>query len=146
LQILFRTVSRLAVPPHKLHDAAMEPTPREESLNWPMLCHLSALAALILPAGGHLLGPLVVWLIRKNNSPRVDAEGKESLNFQLSITLYSALLGVLGVATLIILVGFLFLALATLVYVAGLVLAVYAAIETSNGRTYRYPFCLRLLK
>ena len=53
-----------------------------------MLCHLSSLAGSVIPFG-NIVGPLVVWLIKKDEYAFVDDQGKESLNFQISITIYT---------------------------------------------------------
>ncbi|MEW6113824.1 MAG: DUF4870 domain-containing protein, partial [Thermodesulfobacteriota bacterium] len=62
--------------------------PSKQATNWGMLCHLSALLGLVLISFGHILGPLVVWLFKKNDDPFIDEQGKESLNFQISMTIY----------------------------------------------------------
>ena len=54
---------------------------------WAMLCHLSALAGFIIPLG-NVIGPLVIWMIKKDVYPLVDDQGKEALNFQISMTIY----------------------------------------------------------
>lgn len=112
---------------------------------WSMLCHLAALAGLIVPSVGALVGPLVVWLLKRNDHPTIDAHGKESLNFQLSIFLYTWGIGILGIATTFILIGFAFLFLAFVIGVLGLVFAVIASVKVSNGEAYRYPFTIRFL-
>jgi uncharacterized Tic20 family protein len=104
-----------------------------------MLCHLSALAGLLIPSLGHLLGPLVVWLVKKDELPQVDVEGKESLNFQISMTIYmlisSALIWVLiGIPMLVI------------VALTDIVLTLIAATKASQGVMYRYPLTIRFLK
>jgi uncharacterized Tic20 family protein len=106
-----------------------------------MLCHLAALLGLVIPSLGAIVGPLVIWLIRRNDHPAIDANGKESLNFQLSVLIYCWVLGLVGVATVWLLIGFVFIALGVLIGVA--VLAVVAAVKTSNGESFRYPFTIR---
>ena len=119
---------------------------RDDARTWIVACHLAALLGLVLPSFGALLGPLAVWLLKKADDPRIDASGREALNFQLSILIYSWVLGVIGVITLFILVGFLFLGAAALVGLFGLVMAIVAAVKASNGEDhYRYPFTIRLL-
>jgi uncharacterized Tic20 family protein len=103
-----------------------------------MLCHLSALSGFIIPFGS-LIGPLVVWQIKKNQYPIVDDQGKEALNFQITITLAAIVSAIL----IVLLVG-IFLLIA--VGIASLVFTIIAAIKANNGETYRYPFCLRLIK
>ncbi len=117
--------------------------PERDIRTWSMLCHLAALAGLLVPSFGAVVGPLVVWLLKRNDHPTIDANGKESLNFQLSILIYSWALGVVGIATAFILIGFAFLFLAFVVGLLGLIFAVIAAIKVSNGESYRYPFTIR---
>ena len=59
----------------------LEPLSKDEK-TWAMLCHLSAVAGFVIPFGS-ILGPLVVWLIKKDEMPIVDLHGKKSLNFQI---------------------------------------------------------------
>jgi uncharacterized Tic20 family protein len=108
------------------------------SRTWEVLCHLSALAGYVIPFG-HIIGPLVVWLLKRGESPSVDAHGKESLNFQISVTIYAAvcmllILVVIGIPMLILL------------GVISLVLVIVAAVKASSGEFYRYPLTIRLIK
>jgi len=105
---------------------------------WGMLCHLTALIGFIGIPFGHLLGPLVVWLVKKNDDPFIDEQGKESLNFQISMTIY----GIIAAFLVLILIGIpLLIALA----VADVILVVIASVKTSNGEPYRYPLTIRLI-
>jgi hypothetical protein len=113
------------------------PPPRAPDRTWDVLCHVSALAGFVVPFG-NILGPLIVWLIKKNEIPSVDAHGKESLNFQISVLIYLAVSAVL----VLVLVGvFLMMAIA----IAAIVLVVIAAIKASNGEFYRYPLTIRFI-
>jgi hypothetical protein len=103
-----------------------------------VLCHLSALAGFLIPLG-NVLRPLVVWLIKRNEIPSVDAHGKESLNFQISVLIYLAVAAVL----MIVLIGF-FLMIA--IGIAALVLVILASVKASNGEQYRYPFTIRFIQ
>ncbi len=105
---------------------------------WGMIAHLSALAGLIVPFG-HLLGPLIVWLVKKDTMPFVDDQGKEALNFQITLSI------ALFVCFLLIFVA-IGIVLMPLVGLAGLILAVIAGIKANEGVAYRYPFTLRLIK
>jgi len=113
--------------------------PTENERTWGMLAHLSALAGLVMPLVGIVLGPLVVWLARRDESEFVAAHAKEALNFNISV-----LLGALACMLLmLVFVGFL---LGTALFVAWLVMMLIAAIKASEGQAYRYPFSLRLVK
>ena len=121
--------------------AKMGDTPQvsKEEQNWAMICHLSALAGFVFPFG-NLLGPLIVWLVKRAGMPLVDSNGKEALNFQVTVTIAA----VVSALLIFVLIGFLLIAV---VYVGALVLTIRAAIKVSNGELdYRYPWTIRLLK
>jgi uncharacterized Tic20 family protein len=109
-----------------------------DARTWGMLAHLSAFAGLFLPLLGNIGGPLIVWLIKKDQ-PFVSREAKEALNFNISVTLAS----VLCVALAWILIG---LPLAFALFIYWIVMTVLAGIKASEGVAYRYPFSLRLVK
>ncbi len=105
---------------------------------WGMLCHLSALAMFIIPFG-NIIGPLVIWLIKKDESSFVDDQGKESLNFQISITIYclvSAML-ILVIIGILLLIG---------LGVLTLVLIIVASVKSNAGEKFRYPLTIRLIQ
>ena len=103
-----------------------------------MLCHLLAFSGFIVPFGS-ILGPLVLWLIKKNESPFVADQGKESLNFQITVLLAA----VVSFVLCFVVIGFL---LAVVVVIAWLVYTILGAIKASEGVAYRYPYTLRLIK
>ena len=106
--------------------------------NMGMLCHLLALTGFLIPFG-NLIGPLVIWLVKREEMPFVESQGKESLNFQITISI-----GVIvGIILCFVLIGFLLL---PLVGIFALVCVILASIEAANGKPYRYPFCIRLIK
>jgi hypothetical protein len=106
--------------------------------SWGMFCHLAALAGYIIPFG-NIIGPLIIWLIKKDESEFVADQGKESLNFQISICIYAIIAGLL----ILILVG-VFLLIAIGIF--SLVMIIIATVKASNGEKYRYPLTLRLIK
>ncbi len=103
-----------------------------------MLCHLLALCGFVIPLGT-VLGPLVIWLLKKDQYAFVNDQGKESLNFQITVLI--ALL--VSFALMFLLIGF---ALVPAVAIAALVLVIMASVKASSGIYYRYPVCLRLIK
>src|ERR1700736_1949739 len=105
---------------------------------WSVLCHASALLGLFLHFFGHLLGPLVVWLIKRDASPEIDANGKESLNFQISMLIYDAIAAILC----IVLIG---IPILIALWVLNTVFVIIASVKTSEGKFYRYPFTIRFL-
>lgn len=106
---------------------------------WAMLCHLTALLIFIGIPFGNLIGPLVVWLIKKNDMPLVDSHGKESLNFQLSMTIYALAAGLL----IFIVIG---IPLLIGLMILNLVLVITAAVKVNNGVNFEYPLTIRFLK
>ena len=113
-------------------------SPSNDERQWALFAHLSALVGFIIPLGS-VLGPLVIWQIKKNEMPFVDDQGKEALNFQITV-----LIAVLACLLLsVILIGFLLL---PIVGIAALVLTIRGGIKANNGEAYRYPFTLRLIK
>ncbi len=100
-----------------------------------MLCHLAAVIG--------FLGPLIVWLIKKDQSEFVNDQGKESLNFQISILIYAVAASILAVPLTLILIGPL-LPFAVLAF--DVVMFIIAAVQANNGVKYRYPLCIRFIK
>jgi uncharacterized protein len=112
---------------------------QSEARTWAMLTHLIALCGFIGVPFGHLIGPLIVWLVKKDQFPLVDDQGKESLNFQLSMTIYGIVAGILsfvviGIPLLIALV------------LADIVLVIIASVAANQGQLYRYPITIKFLK
>ncbi len=109
-----------------------------EEQTFSMLCHLSALSGIIIPFG-HIIGPLVFWLIKKDQFMEVDRQGKEALNFQISMTIWMIISGIL----VIIVIGlFALIALGVL----DLVITIVAAVKSNNGERFKYPLSLEILK
>ena len=106
---------------------------------WNVLCHATALAGFFVPWAGHILGPLIVWLAKRSDSPEIDEYGKESLNFQISMLIYNVIAAVLC----LVLIGFIILAI---LHILNLVLVIIASIQASEGKFYRYPITIRLIK
>ena len=107
--------------------------------SWNILCHASALLGVFFHFPGHLLGPFIVWLAKRDASPEIDAHGKESLNFQISMLIYNAVAAVFC----LILIGFVFLAI---LWVLNAVFVIIASIQASDGKFYRYPMTIRFIQ
>lgn len=114
-------------------------TPDAQARQWAMLCHYAAFFWVLAPLIGNVIGPLVVWQLKKDLHPFVDEQGKEALNFQIT---YSVAMMVCGLLAWV-LIGF---PLMLLVGVAALVLTIIAGIKANAGEAYRYPLCWRLIK
>ncbi|HKE45738.1 MAG TPA: DUF4870 domain-containing protein [Steroidobacteraceae bacterium] len=109
----------------------------KEERNWAMLAHLSGLLAFATLIGG-ILGPLVLWLIRKDEMTFAADQAKEALNFQITVFVAGLIAGVMC----LVLIGFVLLAI---LVVVDLILMIVAAVKASEGVSYRYPFNLRLI-
>ena len=105
---------------------------------WNVLCHASALLGFFFPWAGHIIAPLIVWLVKRGDSPEIDAHGKESINFQLSMLVYSVISAILC----LILIGFVLLAI---LHIVNVVLVIIASIRASEGKFYHYPITIRFL-
>lgn len=103
-----------------------------------MLCHLLSFCGYLVPVLGSILGPLAIWLAKRKESAFVDAHGRESLNFQLSLLIWM----LLCIPLCFILIGFLLL-LALGIF--ALVVVIIAAIRANDGKLYRYPLTIRFL-
>ena len=117
---------------------AIETTPSKDERTWAMLSHFSALCMFIFPFG-NILAPLIIWLIKKEEMSFVEDQAKEVLNFQISMTIYLLISGILC----FILIG--------IPFVIGLgifnvIITIIAAISANDGKYYRYPINLKLIK
>jgi uncharacterized Tic20 family protein len=112
-----------------------------DAKTWNMLCHLSALVGFIIPFG-NIIGPLIIWQMKKNEFPSVDAHGKEAVNFQIFATVVLTAATIITVILMFLFIGFLLVPVLGAAYIAVLVLSVIAGIKASNGEFYQYPFVL----
>ncbi len=120
-----------------------EPTPSpgemsKDERTWGMLCHLSALAGVLIPFG-NVIGPLVVWLMKREEYAFVEQEGKKALNFQISLVIY----GIVAAFLCFILIGLLLL---PLLLVFGLVMVIMASIRANEGKSFDYPLSIQFFK
>ncbi len=106
---------------------------------WCVLCHASALLGLFFHFLGHIFGPLIVWLLKRGDAPEIDAHGKESLNFQLSMLIYDAA----AVILCFVLIG---IPILIVLWVLNTVLVIVASIKASDGELFRYPLTIRFIK
>ncbi|RLC24504.1 MAG: DUF4870 domain-containing protein [Deltaproteobacteria bacterium] len=105
---------------------------------WAMFCHLSAFAGYIVPLGS-ILGPLIIWSIKKDQYPAIDDHGKEALNFNISIAIYMIIAAIL----IVIVVGiFMLIAL----WVFQTVMIIMASIKANNGEFFKYPLTIQFIK
>jgi uncharacterized Tic20 family protein len=114
------------------------PTPGKEVRQWAMFCHLSALLGIWIPFGT-LIGPLILWQMKREMDPFIDAQGKEALNFQITVAIATGL----SILLMVVVVGFF---LVGLVAIGAVVLTIIAGVKANEGFPYRYPFTWRLIK
>lgn len=119
-----------------------------EDRTWASLCHLGALAFLLLPLFGHILGPLAFWFVKRQESGFVDEHGREALNFQISVSIYAfAMLMVVMMAGLYntnfgLALAFLLFFPLKLFWLVSMILGV---IKATDGERYRYRLSMRFL-
>lgn len=110
---------------------------RDENM-WAMFCHLSTFAILIIPSFGNIIAPLIIWLIKKDEFPLVNDQGKEAINFQITMTIYfiaSIIFSFFIIGIPLLFALFFFIPIVTIV----------AAIKANEGKMYRYPLTIRFI-
>jgi uncharacterized Tic20 family protein len=124
----------------------IEPNPPSKEIDkdarmWAMFCHLGGLAMFIpiLPVIGNVIAPLIIWQIKKDDYPFVDEQGKEAVNFQISMLIYGLVSGLLIFAC----IGAVLLPAVVIVDVVFLLIA---AVKANDGHHYRYPLTIRFIK
>jgi uncharacterized protein len=105
---------------------------------WCILVHATALVGFLVPVAGHVVGPLIIWLAKRQDSPEIDAHGKESLNFQISMLIWNAIAAIL----IIVLIG---IPILILLHILNIIFVIVASIQASEGKLYRYPLAIRLI-
>ncbi len=114
----------------------MEQNP--DARKWASLCHIVALSGLIGNGVGFVLGPLVVWLIKRDEYSFVEEQGKEAINFQITMIIAAVVSGILTV----VVIGYFLLVAVGIVMIA---FPIIAAVKASKGEPYRYPFTIRFI-
>jgi len=110
----------------------------ETERNWAMFCHLSAFAGFVFPFGG-IIGPLICWLSRKDDSAWIDINGKRALNFQISILLYT----ILAIPLCFIIIGF---PIIGFLWILKIICIIIASVKASKGEDYRYPISIPFIQ
>ena len=105
---------------------------------WCILAHATALVGFLVPVAGHMVGPLIVWLAKRQDSPEIDAQGKESLNFQISMFIWNIIAGIL----VLVVIG---IPILILLHILNIIFVIIASIQASEGKLYRYPLTIRLI-
>nr|WP_317270998.1 DUF4870 domain-containing protein [Arthrospira sp. PLM2.Bin9] len=110
----------------------------QESRTWGMIAHLSSFVGYVIPVA-NIVGPLVIWLLKKDEMPFVEDQAKEALNFQISILIYLCV----SIVLILFLIG---IPLLFAVLVFDLIFTIVAASKANEGIRYRYPLTLRFIK
>ena len=110
-----------------------------EARQWAMACHLIALVGLLGNGIGFVLGPLIVWLLKREDHPFVDEQGKESVNFQITMFLALLISGILA----LVFIGFV---LFFIVMIVMTIFPIIGAIKANDGVHYHYPITIRFIK
>lgn len=108
---------------------------------WTIAIHLSGLCGLFIPLG-NILGPLVIWLIKKDESPLIDAHGKAAVNFQISYAIYIAICIVLMFTIILTIIA---IPALVVIGVLNIVFAIVAAVQADKGNLYDYPFTIKFV-
>jgi uncharacterized Tic20 family protein len=120
-------------------NAATDSGLSRDARKWAMICHIIALVGLLGNGIGFLVGPLVVWLIKREDDPFIDEQGKEAVNFQLTMLLAV----IVSIVLVVVVIGFF------LLFVLAVMMTVFpiiAAIKANNGEHYRYPLSFKFIK
>ncbi|NLY13083.1 MAG: DUF4870 domain-containing protein [Gammaproteobacteria bacterium] len=112
--------------------------PSSEAKQWAMLIHLAAFAAFLIPFGS-IIGPLLVWQLKKDLGSFVEYNGKEAVNFQITV----AIAAVVCVMLIFAVIGVLLLPVLGLVW---LIFTIIAGVKANDGVAYRYPLTIRFIK
>ncbi len=113
-------------------------SPDKDARLWGMFCHLTAFSGYVIPFGS-VFGPLIIWLIKKDEMPFVDDQGKESLNFQLTMLIAVIISAIL----MFVVIGFLLLGV---LIIFQIIVVIIASIKANEGVRYRYPYTIRFIK
>lgn len=112
--------------------------PSQQAINWAMICHLSGFAGFILPLA-NIIVPLLIWGFKRQEFPYVDEQGKEAINFQISITIYWIIAAIL----ILIVIGLFIMPLLAAFQIIAMIIA---SVETAHGKHFRYPLTIRFLR
>ncbi|HJT97273.1 MAG TPA: DUF4870 domain-containing protein [Rhodanobacteraceae bacterium] len=138
------TVTPTPPPPSPPPPAAPLAPSESDERTWAMLGHISAFSAFITGLGC-VLGPLIVWLVKRDTMPFAGEQALEALNFNITAIIAAVALGVFTLITLGI-GALLTVPLAFVLFIGWFVLTIVAAVKANGGEHYRYPFSLRLIK
>lgn len=114
------------------------PLTEAEDKQWASFAHFGGVLG--------FLPPLIIWLVFKDRGPKTNVEGKESLNFQITVAIVQAVLWLLGTILAFFLIGFLFYFLMFIVWIGAVIFSILGGVKVNGGGSYRYPIAIRLIK
>ena len=125
-------------PHHPTDGPSARALSKVDERNWAVIAHASTFAGMLVP-GGNVLGPLVVWILKKDQMPEVGQHAKDALNFHLCLTIYLAVAAFLSVFLIgvPIMIG---------LGIMGLVVSILATVKASSGQRYKYPLTFPIIK
>jgi len=132
-----KTVSKAKAKPKDSVIKSVTPHLSKDERTWGMFCHLGAFAGYVVPFG-NIIGPLIIWLLKREDSSFVDAQGRESLNFQISFTIYF----VVAILLVFVFVGIILIPLLILLQ---FIFVIVAALKAQDGGVYHYPLSFRFV-
>ncbi|ACJ31626.1 Conserved hypothetical protein [Shewanella piezotolerans WP3] len=103
-----------------------------------IVVHLASFSGYLIPFGS-ILGPLIVWLMKRDELPFVDSCGRNCLNFKISIAIYA----MISVVLMLVGIGFILLGIIAIV---DIVFTIIAAMKASEGESYKYPMSINFIK
>lgn len=114
-------------------------TVEKEETMWAMFCHLSTFIGLLFPLIGNIAGPFGIWLLKRDEYPLVDDQGKEAMNFQITMTIYY----IISILLIVVIIG---IPLLIAIFFFDVIMTIIAMFRASEGIRYRYPLTIRLIK
>jgi len=126
----------------KSNEAAIDPNAEIHAISkdervWALLCHISAFACFVFPFG-NIIAPLIIWVLKKDESPFIADQGKEAINFQITVTIFFFI----SILLIFIAVG---IPLLIGVFFLSIIFTVIAALKANDGEKYRYPINMRFI-
>lgn len=131
-------MSEPAIPP-------LQASPNQNQVRtWNMLCHLSVLSGLLIPFGS-IIGPLLVWQIKKHEFPSVEVHGKAALNFQLTVLIAALAAAIAAFVLSFFCIGFILIPVVIGIALCGIIFPIIAGVKANEGVEYKYPYTLNLV-
>ena len=120
--------------------------PTQQERTMAMLCHIGALIGSFMPPA-NIIVPVVIWMLKKDQSGFINEHGKEAINFQINLSVWAIIVSIIGFLLIFLVIGIFLLPLALgALVIAGLILGIVAGVKAYEGNYYRYPFIIRLIK